>query len=216
MKEEKFYFSALMLCSAIVIVYIVQVFVPGFTENFLLDSSAIASRPWILVTSIFLHGSSAHLLSNLFALGMFGLLAEKATGTRKFLAVFFFTGLVANIAAAFFYSSSLGASGAIFGVMGVLAALRPRMVVWSYGVPMPMFIAAIFWFLLDLAGVFYPSSTANLAHIAGLATGIAIGMLMRPRQKTDKKKEEKSLDDREFDEWEKGHMQGNQAWNMPK
>jgi len=177
MEEGKFYFSALLLCVVMALIFVVQVSVGGFTDAFVLDSSRVASEPWILLTSIFLHGSATHLLSNLFALGLFGSILEKVVGTRRFLLYFFATGLLASVASSFFYASSLGASGAIFGVLGALAALRPRMTVWVMGIPMPMLAAAGVWLSIDLLGMFAPSGTANAAHIAGLLFGAAVSLL---------------------------------------
>lgn|SRR3989338_5254260 len=205
MEEGKFYFSALLLCVVMALIFVVQVSVGGFTDAFVLDSSRVASEPWILLTSIFLHGSATHLLSNLFALGLFGSILEKVVGTRRFLLYFFATGLLASVASSFFYASSLGASGAIFGVLGVLAALRPKMVVWTYGVPMPMFVAVAFWFLLDFAGVFFPSNIANVAHIAGLFAGLAIGIATRSSYKEPARRRE-ALSKEELDDWEGEYM----------
>ncbi len=178
MKQLKFHFVALALCVVMVFIFLIQGFVPGFTEDFVLNA-LVSAQPWRLVTAIFLHGSVVHLLSNLFALGLFGSILEKIIGTKHFLVLFFLTGIIASIVASFFYSASLGASGAIFGLLGVLAALRPKMVVWTYGVPMPMFVAAVFWFLLDMAGAFFPGSIANIAHIAGLISGVVVGLRLR-------------------------------------
>ena len=196
--------SALILIGIMVVIFIIQNLSEGFTELFVLQSSEIYSRPWILLTSVFLHGSLIHLLSNMFALGLFGMILENITGTKKFLIIFLISGIAASFAASFFYSAALGASGAIFGVLGALAAMRPKMTVWTYGVPMPMFVAAAFWLLLDIGGVFYPSSVANIAHIAGLAAGIAFGLKLR--EKTSAKKEEKPLSKEEIDSWEKEWM----------
>ncbi len=199
-----FKYAALVLCLICVLVFIVQVSVTGFTESFLFVSADAAERPWILVTSIFLHGDLGHLLGNIFALGLFGSILEKFIGTRKFIIMFFASGIVANMISLPFYTAALGASGAIFGVLGMLAALKPRMVVWTYGVPMPMFIAAGFWLLLDVAGVFYPTNVANVAHISGLFFGIVIGIIFRkPEQKAEK---EKNVSDHELDEWEQQWM----------
>ncbi len=204
MPEQKFHFSALILCAIIAVIFLIQSSLMGFTEAFVLDADRVVTNPWILVTSIFLHGSATHLLSNLFALGLFGSILEKLIGTRRFLLYFFATGLLASMSSSFFYASSLGASGAIFGILGVLAALRPKMVVWTYGVPMPMFIAVAFWFLLDFAGVFFPSNTANVAHIAGLFAGLAVGFSTRKAYKEPERK--KSLSREELDEWEEDYF----------
>jgi membrane associated rhomboid family serine protease len=206
MQGEKFRFIALILCVICIVVFAVQNILPGFTDEYVLDASSLAAKPWILVTSIFLHGSVSHLLSNIFALGLFGSILERITGTRRFLMIFFGTGILASLASAAFYPSSLGASGAIFGVLGVLTALRPKMVVWTYGAPMPMIVAAAFWFLLDIGGAFYPSSIANMAHIAGMLAGIIIGLFMRSGKKEEKPRQEKMLSKEELDEWEDEYL----------
>jgi len=102
------------------------------------------------------------------------------------------SGILANIGSAYFYPASLGASGAIFGIMGTLTVLRPKMYVWVFGVPMPMFVASIIWALIDLVGMFAPSGIANAAHIAGLSSGIIIGFLLR-KQFGEKKPREEPL-----------------------
>ena len=200
----KTYYTSLILVLVTVIIFITQLSVSGFTESFLLASSDVFSRPWILITSVFLHGSVIHLFGNMFALGLFGLILEHNIGTKRFLAIYFASGLIASFVSTYFYDSSLGASGAIFGILGTLAAIRPRMIVWTYGVPMPMFVAAIFWMLLDIVGAFYPSSIANIAHIAGLIFGVAVGMKIRKAYSEEEKtkKKDKSVSDEEFNKWE--------------
>lgn len=200
--ENKMHYYSIALIVICAIVFIVQSFVHGFTDFFLLNSSLIGERPWILITSVFLHGSLSHLAFNMFALFIFGLLLEKFIGSRKFLAVFFLSGLIASIASSFAYSSSLGASGAIYGVIGMLAVIRPKMLVWTYGVPMPMVAAAAFYLVLDLAGLFYPTEIANAAHIAGLVCGAVIGLMVRKPEPKQETKREKILSDVEFKDWE--------------
>ncbi len=195
-------YAALILVAINIIVFAIQASVSGFTESFLLQSFDITARPWILISSIFLHGSLAHILGNMFALGLFGLILEHNIGSKRFLTIYFASGLVTSIVSAFFYPSSLGASGAIFGVIGVLAALRPKMVVWTYGVPMPMFVAAGFWLFLDVLGAFYPTNVANIAHISGLIFGVLIGLVIRKPEILKDSKKEKILDDENFQRWE--------------
>lgn len=199
--EDKIKYYSIILIAICTVIFIMQSFLSGFTDAFVLDSQMLNERPWTLITSVFLHGSLSHLAFNMFALFLFGLLLEKFIGSKKFLAVFFVSGLAASVAASFFYSSSLGASGAIYGVIGALAAIKPKMTVWTYGVPMPMVAAALFYLLLDFAGLFYPTNVANAAHIGGLLCGVIIGLALRkpePRQE----KREKILTDVEFREWE--------------
>src|SRR3989344_1625873 len=114
-KKDIFRFYALKLCGLMFIVFLIQLFVDGFTDLFLLDSSAFV-QVWRFFTSMFLHGGIAHLLYNVFALGLFGSMLERFIGSKRFLFVFFVTGFLANLISVNFYDSSLGASGSIFGI----------------------------------------------------------------------------------------------------
>ncbi len=164
------------MCFWIFVIFLVQFFFKGFTELFLLDTDALLQF-WRFFTAIFLHGSFVHLLYNVFALALFGSILEKFVGSRKFMIVFLTTGILANIVSVNFYDASLGASGAIFGVIGALVVIRPWMVVWAFGLPMPLILAGILWAVGDAIGVFMPSNVANLAHLSGMFFGLILGYL---------------------------------------
>ena len=173
-------------------------------DVFILDANIVLTRPWTLLTAIFLHSNLVHLLYNLLGLSLFGLILEDILGTKKFLKLFFIAGLVASFASLPFYSRVLGASGAIFGIIGALAILRPKMVIWLYGMPMPMFIALIIWAAMDIFGVFFPQGTANISHLAGLAAGIIAGIINYRKYKEQKpKKESMPIDEEKVKEWER-------------
>lgn len=198
------YWSALWLSLAIFIIFLFQTVVSGFTDSFILDTSLALTKPWTLLTAIFLHGSVTHLLYNLFGLALFGIILEDIIGTKKFLKLFFIAGLAASLISLPFYTRVLGASGAIFGIIGMLAILRPRMVIWLYGMPMPMFIALMVWAAIDIFGIFFPSGTANIAHLAGLAAGIMFGLVNYKKYRENKPKEERiNIDEKKVKEWEK-------------
>jgi len=182
---HKFY--SLWLGLIIILIFILQVVFPGFTEIFVLNQSAY-TQIWRFLTAIFLHGSLVHLLYNLFALVFFGLILEKFVGSKKFLFMFFVSGIVANLFSVNFYNSALGASGAVFGVIGCLAVIRPMMTVWAFSLPMPLFFASILWAAGDLLGVFFPSNVANLAHLSGLGLGLIFGLIFRLSLKKIEKK----------------------------
>jgi len=173
--------ATLWLLVSIAVVFMLQLGISGFTGAFVLDSSELASSPWTVITSMFLHGDYVHLFYNALALFMFGLVLENIIGTRKFALIYFIGGIIAGVAGAFLYPALLGASGAIFAVMGTLAVLRPRMTVYVGYFPMPMVIAVFVWIAIDLVGIIAPSGVANLSHIAGLIFGIATGLAMRKR-----------------------------------
>ncbi len=207
-EKEEFKWITVMLAFVIFVFFIFQNFSPYIFDALILDSSRIFSHPWSLITYIFLHGNLTHLLSNLFSLVMFGSILEKIVGYKKFLFVFFSAGIFSGIAGSFFYNSMIGASGAIFGVVGTLVAIRPKMVVLAFGAPLPLVVAVIMWVLLDLGGVFYPTSIGNIGHLAGLFVGIAIGISIRPKYKLpeQKKKTRFKLDEEYFRRWEEKYM----------
>ncbi len=199
---------ALILTGIIILFFIIQNIIPWFTNLFILNSDLVFSRPWTLITSMFLHGSLIHLLLNGFALALFGSLLENILGSKKFLFLFFLTGLIANIPAFLFYKASLGASGAIFGVLGTLTVLRPNMTIWVSYMPMPMWIAAIVWALQDVFGILAPSGIANLAHLGGLFAGLILGFFYRKDHAKNRKKKNKDimLSDDEIEEWERSNF----------
>lgn len=176
MSKIKFY--TLWIAVSLVIIFILQSIFPNLTDYLLLNQSSF-TQPWRFVTAIFLHGSIQHLLFNLFALLMFGFILEKLIGSNRFLLVFFISGIIANIIAVNFYNSSLGASGAIMGIIGVLAIIKPLMLVWSFGMVLPMSVAAIFWILLDILGIFTPDNVGNIAHLAGIFVGLTFGIFLK-------------------------------------
>ncbi len=145
-----------------------------------------AQYPWMFVTSIFLHASIDHILFNMIALFFFGTYLERMVGPRLFLLVFFIAGIVGNFGYMLTAPSSttpaIGASGAIYGIIGMLAVLTPMTMVYVYFiVPMPMVVFAALYAVLDFIGLFTPSDIANGAHIAGLTVGIAFALYLRQR-----------------------------------
>lgn len=193
-------FALIAVCA---VAFVLQLAVPGFTDNFSLVSSRVLQEPWMLLTSIFLHGDFLHLGYNMIALFFFGWILESIVGRKIFLAIFFIAGVDASFTSLFFYQQSLGASGAIYGLIGTLAVMRPRMTAFALGVPMPMIAAAVAYLVLDVLGVFYPTNVANIAHITGLFVGATAGFLLRRKFPEPKKRKPfKILSEKEMYEWE--------------
>ena len=180
----KFRYYAFKLSGIMILVFLVQFFIPSFEELFILNQSSFI-QVWRFFTAIFLHGGLAHLILNLFALMLFGSILESLIGGRRFLFTFFATGVLANLVAINFYQSSLGASGAIFGVIGALIIIRPMLPVWAFGLPMPIFVAGIIWIGADLLGTagFLMGNpidnTGNIAHLSGVFFGFLLGTWYR-------------------------------------
>ena len=179
-------YSTFILVGVCVIIFLLQISIQGFTDNFVLKKELLFNEPWRLLTSIFLHSGIPHLLLNMFSLALFGIILEKLIGSNKFLLVFFASGIIANLIAVNFYSSSLGASGAIYGILGCLAIIKPLMMIWAFGFPMPMFIAAILWVGAGVLGVFMPSNVGDIAHLSGIGIGFIIGLVLREWRKAKK------------------------------
>ena len=140
--------------------------------------------PWMFVTSIFLHADLSHLLFNMFSLLIFGIYLERMVGQRLFLILFFVAGIIGNVGYILTSSNALipaiGASGAIYGVMGTLAVLAPFLLIFIYGIiPLPMIIAAGAFAALDIMGLLVPSGIAHGAHLAGMVVGIGVGLYLR-------------------------------------
>ncbi|MBI2543011.1 MAG: rhomboid family intramembrane serine protease [Candidatus Aenigmarchaeota archaeon] len=144
-------------------------------------------QPWTFVTSMFMHGDITHLFFNMFALAMFGLILESKIGSRNFFIVYFLSGIAGSIGYIITTSNpnipAIGASGAVYGIMGTLAVLMPAATVWFGGfVPMPMAFAVVFWTLSEFFGLFAPSGIAHGAHLFGLFIGLGYGFLLRKQE----------------------------------
>ena len=202
----KFKFYALWLCLICIVVFLFQSIFYGFTDIFILNENSFA-QIWRFLTSIFLHGSLPHLLYNLLALALFGSILEKFIGGKKFLLVFFLSGIFANLIAVNFYSASLGASGAVYGILGCLALLRPMMMVWAFGLPMPMFIAAALWVGAGVLGIFMPSNIGHVAHLSGIFVGFLFGIFLRLRKgKTKIKNRKMQISEPDMRHWEQRYV----------
>lgn len=158
-----------------------------------------------LVTSMFLHGSFAHILGNMLFLWVFGNNVEDALGRPRFVAFYLATGLgaaAAQTGAALVTGSRdllipmVGASGAISGLLAAYLVMFPRARVLTL-VPIFVFIrfielpAALFlgaWFLFQLVGAFLGGGgggVAFMAHVGGFAAGLLLVLAWRPRRRRD-------------------------------
>ncbi len=203
MPEVKFY--SVFIAILLVVIFAIQLISPAFEQALILNQSSIY-QPWKFLTAIFLHGSLSHLLLNMFALILFGLMLEKLIGSNKFLLVFIITGILANIVSFNFYPSSLGASGAIMGVIGALAIIRPMMTVWAFGMIMPMFIAAIIYIVIDSIGIFIPDNIGHIAHLSGIFFGVIIGIYLRSKIQKEKRTHKIKVPEHIMRKWEAIYM----------
>ena len=195
-----------VLIGLCVVLYVIQLLsANALTEAWFLDPSAIRSEPWRLVTSMFLHSTGSllflHLLFNMYALFIFGPALERFLGRIRFLALYLVGGfggsvgvvlvyqayLVSNGASAkvlggfFSPAAALGASGAIFALMGALLVLHRAM-----GLQLRQIVIVI---AVNIGfSIYAHTQIAWEAHLGGLAIGAAIGGVLlatrRPQQRS--------------------------------
>jgi rhomboid protease GluP len=142
-----------------------------------------AGQWWRLVTWIFLHGGALHLFVNAFSLYNLGLIVEPGLGPGRYVLLFFGSGLVSALASQAFVTEapSVGASGAVFGVAGLLLAdefarrRQYRELERAGGPRLRPAVSIIPALILNLAlGVAIPVIN-NYAHVGGLAAGYLLG-----------------------------------------
>ena len=165
----------LRLLIANVIVYFLQQTVPGLTQALWFMPMGMWTRPWTIVTYMFVHAWLAHLAFNLFTLWMFGPRLEHAWGARTFTQFYLWCGLGGAVAHLLFaqHSSVIGASGAISGVLVAYAIHWPDEEVYLFGV-IPMksrwLIAAMIG--MNIIFALAPSSRIDwTAHVGGMSFG---------------------------------------------
>jgi len=173
--------AVMPLLIANVIAFFIQLLIPGFTESFMLIGADVFTRPWILLTSMFLHGGFAHLFFNMYVLFMFGSLLESRIGTKKFLIIYFLSGILASFGSSFIYPRALGASGAIYGLLGAMIIMLPELRVAPLFIPIPMKLwqALLFFAFLDL---FIFSGIAVAAHAIGAVTGLLYSLTIKKQR----------------------------------
>lgn len=133
---------------------------------------------WRLFTAMFLHAGFLHIMFNMYALYLFGYAIESALGTRRFLTIYFVAGLLASVASYVFSdpgSLGVGASGAIFGLLGAWVAYNARRRQTAFGAA--NLRGALMLIGLNLLLGFSIPNIDNFAHLGGLAAGLATGAL---------------------------------------
>lgn len=176
-----------LLIISTVVVYLFQLFFDGitrggFTRLFGLSIPGLKSDYlWQLITYLFVHGSAAHIFLNMLGLYFMGPETERAIGSRHFLILYFLSGILGGIGWLFIsdapWAVCIGASGAIFGVIGAFAALFPQrpmtlLVLFVLPVTMKAWVLAVSLAVVEL--VFLLSSPQQgIAYAAHLAGGLA-------------------------------------------
>jgi len=164
----------------------------GFSLQNLLNG-----KVWVPLTSIFLHADPSHLIFNMIALYFFGKVVEQSLGRKKFLITFFASGFIADmfvIASDFIGFSSatvptIGASAAIFGLMGIAMVTKPlELIFYPYLIPIPLVLVAFIYtlynistFLLVITGQ-TSSNVSYVSHIGGIISGLFMGFTEKSKK----------------------------------
>ena len=142
----------------------------------------INGEAWRLFTSVFLHGGILHLLFNMLSLLYIGSLLEKIIGKNQFIFAYLFSGITASVSSLMMNENvvSVGASGAIFGLFGVLLPLIKVKELNFPNISLERLLLYNSLFILDsIFNGFIKSGIDNAAHIGGLFAGIIIGFFYR-------------------------------------
>ncbi|MFH1787313.1 MAG: rhomboid family intramembrane serine protease [archaeon] len=166
----------------------------GYLDSIALKPSNIVEGKylWTFLTSMFMHGGFFHIFANMFSLFFIGSLTEKILGSKRYSWFYLVSGLFAGL---FFVLSSLiwasdfntyavGASGALFGLVGLLVILTPNLPVYVMFIPIPIKmkyagpgILIVLW-LISIAGNI---GIGNTAHLGGLIVGLIYGFYLRKK-----------------------------------
>ena len=136
-----------------------------------INSNVWSGEVWRLFTAIFVHADILHIFGNMFFLLIFGLRAEDMFDIREYLLIYFLSGLSGGLLTlAWPGTLSVGASGAIFGILGATLIYARQSIRQSI---IGALIYAFFFFIINLG-----PNVNYLAHLGGLATGLLMGYIL--------------------------------------
>jgi membrane associated rhomboid family serine protease len=167
---------------------------PLMSKWFALNPISFLWKPWQLVTYMFMHGGFGHLFFNMYTLFIFGSVLENVWGTKKFLTFYFVTGIGAalvNIGVQYLTGSfalTVGASGAIYGILMGYAMLYPDSMLTLIFPPVSMKAK---WFVLIFAGIELllgisnnpADNVAHFAHLGGLIFAFLLIMFWKKKHR---------------------------------
>ncbi len=190
----------LLLIALNVLFFIVFVIL---TSTGIIPIDAVAIKPanifqgkylWTFLTSMFMHGGLFHLFANMFTLIFIGSLMERILGPKRYLYFYIISGLIASLLfvllslvfTADYNTFAVGASGAIFGLAGLMMLLTPNLPLYMMFIPIPIKakyaipgLLVVLW-LISIAG---NVPIGNTAHLGGLISGLVYGIYIRKKYK---------------------------------
>lgn len=171
----------------------------------------LSPKIYTIVTHMYIHGSILHLLMNMIFLLFIGMPFEERVGSKKFVFIYFGAGILGVLLNAMVTESypsfnpdviGIGASGAIFGIMGAYAFLHPKDEIIAPLGPIitrvPVILVAVVYFLIETVYVlfFVQDSVGHVVHVGGFISGIYIAFLFKGYKppKKEEKKEKTGID----------------------
>ena len=183
----------LTLAALAVVVGVVQVLLAlvGVDPWYFALAWPLTDHPWTLVTSVFAHASVGHLLSNLLGLVLVGMFLERRTSPGRFYAFFLAAGIVAGVVQVVVttlvfgqYTTVMGASGAVFALLGYVLAGNRLTETIAAGIEISprVQLTAVLGVAGLLTVVTAGAGVALIAHFTGLSLGLLAGRehLLRP------------------------------------
>ena len=193
-----------LLIVACALVFFFELSLDDYSRDYFINLYGVVPahlRPVTLFTSMFLHGGWMHIIGNMLFLWAFGKSLEDAMGHTKFLVFYLVCGIAAGIAhVAFNMNTTLptvGASGAIAGVMGAYLIKFPRarihtlifVIFFFTTTDIPAFLILIYWFVIQIFSEYgavtqtqvASGGVAYAAHIGGFITGMILVQFMGVR-----------------------------------
>ena len=185
MRRERFNLNSIWIIIAINLLMLVAALIyRELIFHLGLVPELFLSRPWTIVTSMFLHNGLWHFFANMLTLYFFGSYLSRLIGDSKFLIVYFGGGILGNILYILLgepLSIAVGASGAVFALGGALAMMRPKLkvIVFPIFVPLPLWIAVIGGFVI----LSFLPFIAWQAHLGGLIVGLIGGYVFKRKER---------------------------------
>ncbi len=211
-RKRLFNFNVSLLLIIINVIFFILLSLLGFFNNPNCDTTIckyIALKPsyilhgnyfWTFLTSMFMHAGFFHLFVNMFSLLFVGNLVEKIIGKKRFISFYLLAGLFAGMLFVLvswimktyfafsgdFNTFAVGASGAIFGIIGLLMVLTPNLPVYMMFIPIPIkmkyaapAMLVLLWIVSSLGNI----SIGNTAHLGGFIVGLIYGIYLRRKYK---------------------------------
>ena len=166
---------------------------PLMARLFALNPITFITKPWQLVTYMFMHGGFGHLFFNMYTLYIFGSVLERVWGTKKFLLFYFVTGIGAALVHILVqyltgsFALTVGASGAIYGILMGYAMLYPDSIMTLIFPPISLKAK---WFVLIFAAIELflgvtgtQAGVAHFAHLGGLIFGYLLMLYWKKKHR---------------------------------